>query len=171
MHRLGVCIEPIFGDMPYKKRIETVAMLGFKYYEFWFHNTGFNGSSLIEEEKDFEMLAELNHKYGLTTTCFVHCHPDGGIKASLINKDDRNLILDTLGEIIIPLAKKIGCKGIINGSGNVNTSISTQTAVENMIETLIHIAKVVEKEDITVLLEPWNTKIDHPYNFLSDPDV
>ncbi|MCM8778162.1 MAG: TIM barrel protein, partial [Candidatus Omnitrophica bacterium] len=42
---------------------------------------------------------------------------------------------------------------------------------ENMIETLIHIAKVVEKEDITVLLEPWNTKIDHPYNFLSDPDV
>lgn len=170
MYNLGVCIESIFGDMPYRKRIETVAKLGFKYYEFWFHNAGFYGS-LKDEEKDFEMLAELNHKYGLTTSCFVHCHPDGGVKASLINKYDRDLILDTLAEEIIPLAKKIGCKGLISGSGNVNITIPKEAAIENMIETLIQVAKIVEKEYITVLLEPWNTKVNHPRNFLADPEL
>jgi len=171
MVEIGVCIEPFFGDIPYKERIEKIASIGFKYYEFWFHNAGFDGKNLTDEKKDFDMIAELNYKLGLTTTCFVHCHPDGGIKASLINKDDRGLILNSLTEEIIPLAKKIGCKGLISGSGNVNPFISEKEAIENIVETLIQISKIVEKEDITLLLEPWNTKVDHPLNFLSDPQM
>jgi len=170
MANIGVCIESVFGDEPYKKRIETIARLGFTHYEFWFHNKAFTGSGLRDEKKDFDMIGELNEKHKLTTVCFVHCHADGGIQASLLNKSHKNLIVDSLGEIV-PLAKKIGCKNLISGGGNVDPSVSDKEAEENIAENLKAIAPVMEKEGLTVLLEPWNTKVDHPQNWLWDPAV
>ncbi|TFG64155.1 MAG: hypothetical protein E4H36_03750 [Spirochaetales bacterium] len=168
MAKLSVCIESVFGDVPYKKRIETIARLGFKYYEFWFHNKGFTGSALTDEKKDFNMIAEMNEKLGLTTVGFVHCHADGGIQASLLNKSHRNKIVDSLGEII-PLAKKIKCKNLISGGGNIDPAISDKKAEENIVGNLKAIMPEMEKNGITVLLEPWNTKVDHPQNWLWDP--
>ena len=41
----------------------------------------------------------------------------------------------------------------------------------NMTETLIKIAPVCEKSGITLLLELFNTKVDHPDYFLDDPET
>ena len=108
--------------------------LGFKSYEFWFHDKRFDGTGLIDEPKDFDMIAELNDKYSLTTTDFVFNHPDGGIIGALIDKNDRNKILDSIEEII-SLAKKINCKKLISASGNRVKNISDEEAVENMVES------------------------------------
>ena len=86
---IGVCIEPFFSDLPYRDRIRKVKELGFSTYEFWFHNKRFDGSSLINENKDFDEIAELNEKYGLTTADFVLNHPDGGVVGALIDAADR----------------------------------------------------------------------------------
>ena len=115
MANIGVCIEPFFSDLPYGERLAKVHELGFKHYEFWFHNMRFDGSSLIPEDKDFGQLAELNDRYGLTCTDFVFNHPDGGIVAAMIDKKDRNLIVDSLGGMI-ELAKKINCRAFISGA-------------------------------------------------------
>lgn len=170
MAKISVCIESVFSDVPYGKRLLIIAKLGFKYYEFWFHNKGFTGAALTEEKKDFSMIAEMNEKYGLTTVGFVHCHADGGIQASLLNKAHRARIVDSLGEII-PLAKKINCKNLISGGGNIDPAISDAEAEDNIVENLKAIMPEMEKQGITVLLEPWNTKVDHPQNWLWDPAV
>jgi len=153
---------------PYKDRLAKVHELGFKYYEFWFHNMRFDGSSLISEDKDFEEIAELNAKYGLTCTDFVFNHPDGGIVGAMIDRKDRSLILDSF-EGMIELAKKIGCRAFISGAGNNVPGLSREEAIENMIHTLRACAGPAEKHGITLILEPFNTRVDHPDYFLDDP--
>jgi hydroxypyruvate isomerase len=167
---IGVCIEPFFSDLPYRDRIRKAKELGFSTYEFWFHNKRFDGSNLIDENKDFDEIAELNQKYGLTTSDFVLNHPDGGVVGALIDAADRNLILDSLEEML-GLARKIGCKAFISGSGNKRPGLSRQRAIENMIETLREAAQICAKDGVTLILEPFNSKVDHPEYFLDDPDT
>jgi hydroxypyruvate isomerase len=170
MANVGACIETFFSDLDYDKRIEKIHKLGFKSYEFWFHNKRFNGSSLVDEPKDFDQIAELNEKYDLRTNNFVFNHPDGGIVAALIDKNDRNKILESLEEMI-SYAKKINCKNFISASGNKIKGISREEAVDSMVETLSKAVKICEKEGITLLLEPFNTKVDHPDYFLDNPGL
>ncbi|NOY07292.1 MAG: TIM barrel protein [Spirochaetes bacterium] len=170
MAKLGVCMETFFTDMSYEDRIKRIHELGFTNYEFWFHNKRFDGSNLTNEDKDFERIAELNDLYGLTCTDFVFNHPDGGIAAGLIDKNDQNIILEGI-ERIIEKAKIINCSGLITTSGNRKSNLSGEEAVCNMTETLKIIAPVCEKSGITLLLELFNTKVDHPGYFLDDPNT
>ena len=170
MARIGVCMETFFTDMNYEDRIKRIYELGFTNYEFWFHDKRFDGSNLINEDKNFERIAELNDLYGLTCTDFVFNHPEGGIAAGLIDKKDQNLILEGI-ERTIEKAKIIHCSGLITTSGNKISNLSGEEAVCNMTETLIKIAPVCEKSGITLLLELFNTKVDHPDYFLDDPET
>jgi hydroxypyruvate isomerase len=168
MAKIGVCIEPFFSSLPYRERIEKVHRLGFKCYEFWFHDKRYDGKDLVNERKNFDEIAELNEKYGLMTTDFVFNHPKGGIVGALIDKRQKNYIVDSFGGIIA-CAKQIKCKAFISGSGNRIPGLAKEAAVESMIDTLKTLAKECEREDVTLLLEPFNTRIDHPDYFLDDP--
>jgi len=167
---LGVCIETFFSDLDYRSRLEKIHQLGFRNYEFWFHDKRFDGSRLHNEQKDFDMFADLNAQWGMKCTDFIFNHPDGGVVGALIDKRDRSFILDSLGGMI-ELAEKIGCKAFISGSGNVVPGLKRDEAIETMTETLSEAARICERHDITLLLEPFNTKIDHPLYFLDDPQV
>ncbi len=168
MVQLAACIEPFFSDLDYEKRILKIRDLGFKAYEFWFHDKRFDGEWLIDEMKDFDRIGELNEKYGLITADFVYNHPDGGIVATLIDRKDRNKLLDNLEEMI-GYAKKIGCCHFISGSGNRIQGQRREEAIENMIESLSAMMNICERNGITLIVEPFNTKVDHPDYFLDDP--
>jgi hydroxypyruvate isomerase len=167
MAKIGVCIEPFFSVLPYRQRIEKVHALGFTSYEFWFHNLRYDGTNLVPERKDFGEIAELNAQYGLTTTDFVFNHPDGGILGALIDKGQKQFIVDNFGEMA-GYARQIGCKAFISGSGNKIRGLAPEAAVESMIDTLRALAPMCEQADITLLLEPFNTRVDHPDYFLDD---
>ncbi len=169
MARIGVCAETFFTDLPYEQRLRRIAALGFRFYELWFHDKRFDGARLHDEPKDFAMIADLNRELGLTCTDFIFNHPDAGVKAALIDERDRSLILDSL-EAMIARARQIGCRAFISGAGNVVPGLAREKATENMVETLRRAARVCEKENITLLLEPFNTKVDHPQYFLDDPE-
>jgi hydroxypyruvate isomerase len=170
MPQLAVCIEPFFCDLDYGERIKRIHEIGFKAYEFWFHDKRFDGSRLLDERKNFDLIAELNQKYGLKTADFVYNHPDGGVVAALIDRSDRNRLLDNLEEMM-GLARRIGCSRFISGSGNRITGQNPEEAIQNMTEALVEIAKVCEAHNFTFLLEPFNTKVDHPDYFLDDPGI
>ena len=89
MIRLSACIEPFFEGTNFQDKIKKAAVLGFKHYEFWFHNLKFENGGLAEEMKDFDAVAEINEKHGIEINDFVFNHPDGGIKADLINKNHK----------------------------------------------------------------------------------
>jgi hydroxypyruvate isomerase len=169
MAKIGVCAETFFTDLPYEQRLRRIAALGFTRYELWFHDKRFDGARLHDEPKDFDRLAALNDTLGLSCTDFIFNHPDAGVKAALIDAKDRSLILDSLGAMI-DRARKINCRAFISGAGNVVAGLARDAAMENMIETLRLAARVCEKEGITLLLEPFNTKVDHPQYFLDDPE-
>ena len=168
MAKIGVCIEPFFPDLPYAERLARIRKLGYRHYEFWFLDKRFDGKALLDEKKDLEQLAECNARYGLTCTDFVFNHPDGGVLASLIDKRDRAKLLDSL-EGTIEQGRKLGVRSFISGSGNKVPGLAPGQAVENMVEGLKSCAPVLEKHGATLLLEPWNTRVDHPQNFLDDP--
>jgi hydroxypyruvate isomerase len=168
MAKLAVCIEPFFPDLPYAERLARVRRLGFRHYEFWFLDKRFDGKTLIDEKKNLEELAECNARYGLTCTDFVFNHPDGGVVAALIDKRDHGKLLDTL-EGIIEQGRRVGVKAFISGSGNKVAGLRPEEAVENMVAGLKACAPILAKHGATLLLEPWNTRVDHPHNFLDDP--
>ena len=170
MAKLSACIEPFFSELPYAERIRRVAELGFTAYEFWFHDKRFDGRSLAPEKKDFDKIAELNARHGLTTTDFVFNHPDGGIVASLIDAKDRPRLLDSI-EAIIGLAKKIGCRSLISGSGNKVKGLAREKALDSMTEGLAALAPICQKNAITLIVEPFNSRVDHPDYFLDDPET
>ena len=87
----------------------------------------------------------------------------------MIDARDRSLILDSLGAMI-ERARTIKCPAFISGAGNVVPGLARGKAIDTMIETLSLAAKVCEKEGITLLLEPFNTKVDHPHYFLDSAE-
>ena len=170
MAKLCVCIETFFTDLPYADRIRKVAELGFSAYEFWFHDQRFDGAGFTPEMKDFDRIAELNARYHLTTSDFVFNHPDGGVVASLIDKRDRPRLLDRIEEFI-SLAKKVGCRSLISGSGNRIPGLSREESLESMVDGLSALGAVCARHDITLIVEPFNTRVDHPGYFLDDPET
>jgi hydroxypyruvate isomerase len=170
MVNLSVCIDTFFLNSDYEKKIIKVGSLGFKNYEMWFLDKSFNGSELIDEKRDLDRILELNEKHNLKLTSFIFNHPWGAVQASLIDKKDRNKILEGIEEVI-PYAKKLGCNSLVGTSGMEVEGLPKSRAIENMTETLSQLMKICEKENITILIEPWNTTVDHPGYFLNDPFV
>jgi len=169
MANIGVCAETFFTDLPYEQRLRRIAALGFTRYELWFHDKRFDGAALHDEPKDFDLIAALNRELGLTCTDFILNHPDGGVQAALIDAKDRQRILDGVGPMI-ERARRIDCKAFISGAGNVVPGLSREAGTANMIETLRQVARPLEKAGITLLLEPFNTKVDHPQYFLDSAE-
>jgi len=168
MGAIGVCLETFFTDLDYRQRLRRLAELGFTRYEFWFHDKRFDGSRLFDEPKDFAEIAALNRELGLVCTDFIFNHPDGGIRASMIDQRDRAQLLESLPPMIA-LARQIGCPAFITTAGNVVSGLGRTAAMEAMAESLDRAARICEPEGITLLLEPFNTRVDHPQYFLDDP--
>ena len=168
MATLGACIETFFTDLPYTERIRRAAACGYTAYEFWFPEQRFDGKSLVPEDKDLDAFAELNAKLGLTTTDFVLNHSAGAVIASLIDRKDLPKILEAVDRYAA-MAKKVGCRNLISGSGNTIPGQRREEAIENMVQALAAMGKALAPHGITVLLEPWNSRVDHPGNFLDDP--
>jgi hydroxypyruvate isomerase len=165
---LGVCIETFFTDLPYPERIRRAAACGYTAYEFWFTEKRFDGKALFDEQKDLEAFAELNATLKLTTTDFVLNHSAGAVVASLIDRKDLPKILEAVDRYAA-MAKKVGCRALISGSGNTIPGQPRELAVANMVEALSAMGRALAPHGITVLLEPWNSRVDHPGNFLDDP--
>jgi len=116
------------------------------------------------------MIGDLNSTLGLNCTDFVFNHPDGGVKATLIDKKDHNKLEQSIHRFL-EMATGIGCHALICGAGNVINGISKAEAMGNMVEILGRLAITCSEYDVTLLLEPFNTKIDHPDYFLDDPEA
>jgi hydroxypyruvate isomerase len=165
---LGVCIETFFTDLPYPERIRRAAACGYTAYEFWFPEQRFDGKGLSPEMKDLDAFAELNAKLKLTTTDFVLNHSAGAVVAALVERKDLSRILDEVDRYAA-MATKVGCRALISGSGNTIPGQPRDEAVASMVEALTAMGKALAPHGITVLLEPWNSRVDHPGNFLDDP--
>jgi hydroxypyruvate isomerase len=168
MRDVAICIEPVFVDLPYPERIKKIAALGYKKYEFWQPDRSMTKEGMIQKDKDLTAFAELNAQYGLEITAMLYSPSEGGIKLNMISREDTAKLVDNFGAVT-GLAKKVGCKALMVAGGTLIPGQSNDISLMNLFHNLSVLASEAEKQGVTLLLEPLNSKVDHRDTFLSDP--
>lgn len=156
--RISACVETLFTDLAIARRLERLVEFGLTSVEFW------NAAAYDRKE-----LARSIESLGLNVV-LMSGHRD----ASLIDPEDRDAFLEEL-KGNIELAGEIGCKSLILTSDSIDPKgnvippqrpLSEQEKLLSIYETLRRAAEVAEREQVTLMLEPLNIKVDHPGYFL-----
>lgn len=156
MVKFSVCIDTLFTEYPFLERSRKVAEMGFPAIEFWRHD---------EKGKDMKALRQATRDCGIMVSDFTMNTPGGDIGGSLVNPRDKSKYLKRVKKTI-QVAQALDCSKMITCSGNVINGLTTRQQARNMVTVLGQATKLVEKEGITMLLEPLNTLVDHAGNFL-----
>lgn len=163
--KLDVCIEMVFTDLPYEKRIEKVAQAGYDLAEFWFHDWTAADSKDLQGPKDAATLNDVCRAAGVAINNVVVNGPTGSPGGSLVDSRDLNKYLDRVHEVI-EFAKSIGVSKAITCAGNAVPGLSTEQMRSNMEHALAEAAAIASDNGFTLLLEPLNTYVDHEGYFL-----
>lgn len=166
MAKIDVCIETVFPELLFTERIKKIAQLGFKAIEFWFWDYEFDGKGLNPKKKDIAQIAKITKELNVEINDIVINAPDGSIGGFLTKAEDKNRYLERLKETI-DIAHRLDCKNLITCSGNEVPGISKEEQLSNVIKTLGEASQIAAKENITLLLEPLNSLVDHPGYFLT----
>jgi hydroxypyruvate isomerase len=154
----SLCIEMFFPDVSFEERFRLAREAGFDYVEFW-----------SWKDKDLPKIKALCHQHALKIASF-----SGDQRLSLIDRDHQADYLRFLEESL-KAAEFLGCENLVihsNGLGDGGVVLdaydrfSREQKTEAMAETLKKLAPLAEKAEVTLLLEPLNTRVDHPGNFL-----
>lgn len=155
----SACIEMIFTEYDFYDRFKMAKDAGFNAIEFW----GW-------EDKDIDRIKELCNTYQLEIASF-----SGDKDFSLVDEAHQNAYIDYVNRSI-EKAKILGCKHLVIHSnalgegGIVVNHYQEKSDYEKfgmMVATLIKLAPIAEKEEVTLVLEALNTEEDHVGNFLA----
>lgn len=146
--KFSVCVDSVFRNIDFVTAIERSHKAGFENIEFW-----------KWENKDFAAAEKVINEYGMSVVTFCT------LNISLVDPDLRTAYLDGLKRSI-EVAKRLGTKKLITQVGQ-GTSAEYVRQKESLIAGLTACKDVLEENDITLLVEPLNTKVDHPGYFLS----
>jgi hydroxypyruvate isomerase len=155
--RFSICVEMIYPDLDFAARAVKVRTKGFSAVEFW-----------AWTDKDLDAFQRLAGE-GLRIATF-----SGQRKGSLINPQDWEVYRAEVNAAI-PIAKRLGCDRLMlltqeelpDGSARpAPPHLSGAEQRAGIVRDLRALAPLAEKAGITLLLEPLNTKVDHPGYFL-----
>jgi len=168
MVKLCICLETVFPQDSFENRIKKAAELGFDAFEFWYIDHWFDSKGLTPREKDANTIASIIKDTNIVLSDFVLNSPDGSIGGSLVKPSDRSLYIKRLKKMA-PIAHKLSCQKLITCTGNLVEGVARKKQHISIVTTLKMASKIAEKEDITLLLEPLNTLVDHAGYFLDSP--
>lgn len=156
----SICFEPLFTELPFHERLKKIKSAGFDAVEFW-----------DSRDKDLDALLIELKRLNMNVTTF-----SGQRQGSTFLAEDREAYLSEVRQNMI-LAKKMGCKSLmlltdsLSENGHVlnpHTEIDPIAKIANTVSILNELAEHACSSEITLLLEPLNTKVDHPGYFLND---
>ncbi|MEW6228037.1 MAG: TIM barrel protein, partial [Bacillota bacterium] len=154
LRRCSICVETLFTELPLVDRIKRVAERGFGSIEFW----GWRDKELSE-------IRNLVDDMGVKVVTFC-----GNRKGSIVDTAASRVLLDDLRDGI-SAAKRLGCETLIlladelSPDGSVTQQypeLSPHMKFETAVKTLSQAAKYAEDSEVTLVLEPLNTLVDHP---------
>jgi len=152
MLKLGLCLEMVYTKLPFEKRVEKAAKLGFKFVEMWFVDMTFKGTA--------EELAKIAKKNKVTITNTVVGAPDGSVGGGLTNPKNRKQWLER-AKFVLDYTKRAGIGASIVCTGNGVEGLSEKKMYQSVVDGLKATAEIAEKEGVVLLLEPLNTRYDH----------
>jgi len=162
MITIDVCMETVFEDVSFLERPARIAEAGFKTVELWF-------PELHIEDGDYDKLRAACDKAGLKINNIVANSPDGQIGGSLTNPDDRPKYLERMASSL-KCCQELGAPMMITCTGNVQPNLSQEVQRQSVIDSLKAAGDLAGKANITLVLEPLNSLVDHEGYFLDQPE-
>ncbi len=149
----SVCVEMIYSGLPFPERIDRLRRAGFTTFEFW-----------AWKDKDLGAIESRLEK-GMQVATF-----SGQRRGSLVEPHDHPAYMEEVGESI-QVARRLGCGHLmvlsdqLSADGSVTTRyrpMDPQEKIANIALGLRQLAPLAEEQKVTLLLEPLNTRVDHP---------
>ncbi len=148
---LSPCVEWLFadGDRPFAERIRVAAADGFAQVEFW-----------DTRNKDLSAVEQAVRDSGVAVTCFVS-EPRGrlvdpGTHAEFLAGVERSA----------QLAPRLNALSLIVLAGDTLPGVERSRQRDAIAGGLRRAAGIASRTGVTLLLEPLNTRLDHPGYFL-----
>ena len=143
--RFAVNIEMWFTRLPFLRRIEAAAALGFPAVEFW-----------PLEGKDIDAVADKTAELKIEVAQFTAW----GFRSGLNNPRNHPKFIKAI-ETSCKAAKKLRCKLMTVVGGDDQPGMPQEKMHENIIAGLKLAAPIAEKHGVVMILEPMNIRVDH----------
>lgn len=148
MPKLSVCIEMIYDDVPFTERVSRAAVAGADAVEFW-----------DWRERDLDAITAAADDAAIP---IVGCTA-GGV---LTDPGQIEETIETIRESITT-ASELSCRSLIVTTGPDQKELDRKAQHETVVDVLSTVAPAAEAADVTIVLEPLNTVVDHPNYYLT----
>jgi hydroxypyruvate isomerase len=147
----SACIDWLYadGDRPFADRVRAAAADGMTAVEFW----DWRG-------RDLDATRAACDSTGLTVTSFI-AEPRG----DLTDPSTHTTFVRGVAESA-KVAQQLGCQSLMVFAGTPRPDTTRAEQHANVVSGLLAGARVAADFGMTLLLEPLNTRIDHPDSFL-----
>jgi hydroxypyruvate isomerase len=154
-----ICLDPLYPALATEEKISRVAALGFSHVEFWgWRDKNINAIRLACRENGVHVANFSGHRKGSPVAESTHVILFADVSDAVATAR----ILDCRALMLLTNA--------LNPDGSVAErfeEISSDLKFKNVVSSLAQLTRIVP-DDITLLLEPLNTLVDHPGYYLDD---
>jgi hydroxypyruvate isomerase len=147
--RLSVCIDMILTQMPFLERMMRVKQLGYPAFEFW-----------DWKNKDVDAIQRKKNELGLEIATMM----GSGWKQLFTDEARKTFVSDI--QASLTTAKRLGVKTLIVTTGMEDRRVPRAEQHAAYVSALKAAAPYAEQAGVTLVLEPLNTKVDHPGYYL-----
>ena len=147
--KLSVCIDMILTEIPFLQRMETVKRLGYPAFEFW-----------EWKNKDVDAILRKKDELGLEIATMM-----GTGWKPVFTEEERKTFVSNI-QASLAAAKRLGVKTLIVTTGFDDKKLSRGEQHANYVAALKAAATFAEQAQVTLVLEPLNTKVDHAGYYL-----
>ena len=144
----SVCASSVFSGVSLPEALRSIRQAGYDHYEFW---------GWWDQDIDALYRAQCRQQLTLAAMCtrFI----------SLTDPIQRESYIAGLGESI-EVSKRLGCTSLISQVGQEMPGVSRRDQYRSIVDGLRACVPMLKASGRALLIEPLNTKIDHPSYFL-----
>ncbi|CAM3365656.1 hydroxypyruvate isomerase family protein [Marinicrinis lubricantis] len=144
--KFSVCIDALFRheNLSLEEQLKRVKESGYEAFEFW-----------SWWDKDLHQIKELKQQLGLHIACF--CTKFESLTDALRRPSYLQGLKDS-----IEAAQALGCSMLITQAGSLLPGVPRHELLESLVTGLKEADRLLEHSGITLVLEPLNTRVDHP---------
>ena len=144
----SVCIPAVLGREEPSEALNCVRESGFDHYEIW---------GWWDQNMDAYLKAQQKEKLTITALC-TRMIP-------LTDPKCRSEYIQGLQESV-EICHKLGCKTIISQVGQEMNKLSREAQHASIVEGLQECIPLLRENNLNLVFEPLNTRIDHPGYYL-----
>jgi hydroxypyruvate isomerase len=158
----AICLEPLYPELLTEEKIPRVAAAGFRHIEFW-----------SWRDKNIPAIQAACSKHDVQVVNF-----SGHRTGSLIAEKTHPILFADASDAVLT-ARTLGCQTLmlltnaLNPDGSVANrfeEIPDDIKFKHTVTALNHLISILP-DDITLVLEPLNTLVDHAGYYLADIDT